>query len=98
VTDLAKNDEDRQIMKIVFGSQEMARPFLAPPNVPADRLAALRKAFEDTSRDAAFLSDARRENIPINLATWQELDDLIKDVYSIPKPVVERAAMIINGQ
>src|SRR5947209_9856862 len=47
VTDLAKTDEQRQILKLIFARQVMGRPFLAPPGVPEDRLAALRKAFMD---------------------------------------------------
>ena len=51
--DLVKTPEQREVLRIVFAGQVMGRPFLAPPGVPAERLAALRKAFMDTMRDPA---------------------------------------------
>ena len=54
VMDLAKTDEQRQILKMVFARQVMGRPYLAPPDLPADRVALLRKAFMDTMRDKDF--------------------------------------------
>src|SRR5271156_4775439 len=54
VTDLAKNDEQRQILKMIFARQVMGRPYLAPPNLPPDRVAALRKAFADSMSDKDF--------------------------------------------
>ena len=58
VIDLAKTDEQRQILKLIFARQVMGRPFLAPPGVPTDRADALRKAFMDTMKDKEFLADA----------------------------------------
>ena len=60
VMDLAKTDEDRAIFKLVFARQEFAWPYVAPPGVPADRVAALRKAFMETMKDPAFLADAEK--------------------------------------
>ena len=94
--DLAKDEEARQIMRLVFGSQEMARPFVAPPGVPADRIAALRKAFEDTVKDKDFLAEAQKMAMPINIAYWHELEKLIKEVYATPEAIVARAAKIVN--
>ena len=58
IMDFATTDEQRQIFTLIFARQVMGRPFLAPPGVPADRLAALRQAFADTMTDKAFLADA----------------------------------------
>ncbi|MCC6890128.1 MAG: hypothetical protein IT536_16480 [Hyphomicrobiales bacterium] len=96
VMDLAKNDTDRQIMRLAFGNLEMARPFLAPPGVPADRVAALRAAFEATAKDPAFVDEARKLNIPINVASSREIETLLRDVYATPQSIVDRAAKIIN--
>jgi hypothetical protein len=93
--DLARDDESRQIMRLVFGSQEMARPFVAPPGVPPDRIAALRKAFEATIADKGFLAEAQKINLPVKLAYWHELEKLIKEVYATPEAIVARAAKII---
>ena len=96
VMDLAKNDADRQIMRLAFGNLEMARPFLAPPGIPADRVAALRAAFEVTAKDPAFLDEARKLNVPVNVASSREIETLLRDVYATPQPIVDRAAKIIN--
>lgn len=93
--DLARDEEARQIMRLVFGSQEMARPFVAPPGVPAERIAALRKAFEATVADKDFLAEAQKMSLPVNIAYWHELEKLIKDVYATPEPIIARAAKII---
>ena len=96
VMDLARNEADRQIMRLAFGNLEMARPFLAPPDVPADRIAALRSALEATARDPAFLEEARKLNMPISVASSREIETLLRDVYATPQPIVDRAAKIIN--
>lgn len=96
VMDLAKSEADRQIMRLAFGNLEMARPFLAPPGVPADRVAALRAAFEATVKDLAFIEEARKLNVPINVASSREIETLLRDVYATPQPIIDRAANIIN--
>ena len=60
IVDLAKTDEQRQILKLIFARQVMGRPFLAPPGIPADRAAALRKAFMET-HDGPGLPRRRRK-------------------------------------
>jgi tripartite-type tricarboxylate transporter receptor subunit TctC len=94
--DLAKNEADRKLMRLAFGNLEMARPFLVPPEVPADRVAALRAAFEATAKDPAFIEEARKLNVPINVASSREIGTLLHDVYATPQPIVDRAAKIIN--
>ena len=64
------------------------RPFVAPPGVPPDRIAALRKAFEATIADKGFLAEAQKINLPVNLAYWYELEKLIKEVYATPEAIV----------
>jgi hypothetical protein len=97
IFDLVKTEEDRQIVKLVFGSQDMARPFLAPPGVPKDRVIALRKAFEATLADKEFLAEAQRMNMPIKLTSADEIEKLISEVYATPQPVIDRAAAIIGS-
>ena len=65
VIDLAKTDEQRQILRLIFARQALGRPFLAPPGVPQDRAAALRKAFMDTMKDKAFLAEAEKAKLEI---------------------------------
>src|SRR5262244_2418462 len=60
ITDFATTDRERQILRLVFSRQAMARPFVAPPGVPAERLAALRAAFDATMTDPEFLAEAKQ--------------------------------------
>src|SRR5438552_2416045 len=65
IMDLAKTNEQRQIFKMIFARQTMGRPYLAPPGVPPDRLAALRQGFMDTMTNKEFLADAEANKFEI---------------------------------
>jgi tripartite-type tricarboxylate transporter receptor subunit TctC len=67
----------------------MGRPFLAPQDVPPDRVAALRTAFVATLRDAAFLQDAKKSRLDISLVTGQQVDALLQDSASAAPEVLE---------
>ena len=58
--DLTKDPEKLQILKLILAAQEMARPFAAPPGIPADRKAALVAAFDATMKDPEYLADAEK--------------------------------------
>jgi tripartite-type tricarboxylate transporter receptor subunit TctC len=96
--DLARTDEQRQILKLVLVSQEMARPFAAPPGLPADRKAALLAAFEATLRDGNFLAEARRETLDIAPVSAHEVDSLLAEVYATPKAVADKAAKATSAE
>jgi tripartite-type tricarboxylate transporter receptor subunit TctC len=96
IMDLAKTDEQRQIFKLIFARQVMGRPFAAPPGVPADRLAVLRRAFADTMKDKAFLADAEKRKFEINPVSGEEIQALVQDVYQTPAAVTKKAAAILG--
>ena len=91
VMDFAKNDEQRQILKMVFARNVMGRPFLAPPNLLADRAAALRKAFMDTMTDKDFLAEADKAQLEINPVSGEDVEKLVKEVYATPADIVAKA-------
>jgi tripartite-type tricarboxylate transporter receptor subunit TctC len=95
ITDQTKDREKLQILKLILGSQEMARPFAAPPGIPADRKAALIAAFDATMKDPEFLGEAQRLNIDVNPVSGKAIDDLLAELYATPKDVVEKAAQAI---
>ena len=92
VMDLAKNDEQRHILKLIFGRQVMGRPFAAPPGVPADRAAALRKAFMDTMRDKDFLAEAEKAKFEITPVSGEKIDALVHEVYGNTTPTIAEKA------
>ena len=88
IVDYAKTDEDRQIFKVVLARQVMAWPFAAPPGVPAERVAALRKAFDETLQDKDYLAEAERLNLEITPVSGERIQSLIDDVYRTTSPEV----------
>jgi len=90
--DLARNDADRQVMELVFAPQIFARPITAPPGLPADRLAALRRAFAETLSDPAFLADAAKQQLEIDFVSPEEIDALLARLYATPPAIIARAA------
>jgi tripartite-type tricarboxylate transporter receptor subunit TctC len=92
VSDLTQDPEKLQILKLFLASQEFARPFAAPPDIPADRKAALITAFEQTMRDADFLAEAQKLAMDVNPLSAKTVSDLVAELYAMPKPVIEKAA------
>ena len=72
-------------------SQVMGRPFVAPPGVPSDRVKALRAAFDATMKDEKFIADANKSQLDISPTSGKDIQNLLKDIYATPKPVVEAA-------
>jgi tripartite-type tricarboxylate transporter receptor subunit TctC len=96
VMDLTKDKEKLQILKLILAAQEMARPFAAPPGIPADRKAALAKAFDDTMKDPEYLADAKKLDIDVNPVSGKNLDTLLAELYATPKDVVKKAGEAIT--
>jgi tripartite-type tricarboxylate transporter receptor subunit TctC len=96
IMDLAKNDEQRQILKLVFARQVMGRPFLGPPGIPDDRLTALRKAFMDTMKDPEFLAEAEKGKLEITPVSGEDIQKLVTEVYATPKDVAAKAGAMLK--
>jgi tripartite-type tricarboxylate transporter receptor subunit TctC len=97
IVDLAKNDEQRKILRIIFARQVMGRPFLAPPNVPKERVAILRKAFMDTMSDKDFIADAEKAQLEITPVSGEEVQKLVDEAYDTPKEVAQKAADLLKN-
>ena len=95
VMDFAKDEEARQVLRLLVGWTIMGRPFLAPPGIPEDRKAALRKAFDATMKDPEFLADAERARLEVSPIGPEEIETYLRDVYAVPKPLIERANEIL---
>jgi tripartite-type tricarboxylate transporter receptor subunit TctC len=92
VMDLAKNDEQRTILKLIFGRQVMGRPFAAPPGVPKDRADALRKAFTETMQDPALLAEAEKAKFEITPVSGEKIESLVGEVYANTTPQLAEKA------
>jgi tripartite-type tricarboxylate transporter receptor subunit TctC len=97
-TDLATNAEQLQIIKLLLVSQAMARPFAAPPEIPADRKTALIAAFDDTMKDADFLAEAKKLDFDVRPVNAAMIDSMLAAVYATPKDVLVRATKAISSE
>ena len=94
--DLVKKPEDKSMLEFLMLQQEVGRPIAAPPGIPADRLAALRKAFDETMKDPQFLAEAKKLRLQIEPVGGVEMLQLIKRTYDMPKSVIAPAQALLG--
>lgn len=94
--DLVSEPQNKQVMTLILMRQEAGRPFAAPPDIPADRLAALRQAFADTLRDPDFVGQAQKLQLEIDPISAEAITRLLKQAYAVPKPIVQRAGTLVE--
>jgi tripartite-type tricarboxylate transporter receptor subunit TctC len=87
----AKTAQDRQVMEMIYSQNLFGRPYLLPPGVPADRVAALRRAFAAMLADKSLLADADKLGLDISPMGGEELQALVARLYAMPPGVIERA-------
>ena len=92
VMDLPTTPQNKAALKLIVSRQSIARPFAAPPGLPADRLQALRAAFDATMKDPQFLAEAKRLNLEVRPVSGGDVEKLIKELYATPPDVVKLAA------
>jgi tripartite-type tricarboxylate transporter receptor subunit TctC len=91
VVDLAKDERQRQVLRMIFSRQVMAWPFAAPPGLPADRAQAMRTAFDATMKDAGFLAEAKKAGLEVDPVSGAEMDRLVAEIYRTPPDIVAEA-------
>jgi tripartite-type tricarboxylate transporter receptor subunit TctC len=90
----AKTDEQRQILDVLDASDEVGRPFIMSKQVPPDRVAILRKAFDDTMQDKEFLADMEKQQLPVNPISGEEAETIVAKMMNAPPAVVAKAKAI----
>lgn len=96
VFDLTKSEEDRKVLELICAKYGMSRPYMAPPNVPTDRVAALRRAFDQAMKDPKLLADAKKQRMEIKLVTGEEVEALVKKIFAAPPALAARAREVIK--
>jgi len=92
----AKDEEQRQVLRLLTAGQFLGRPFFGTPDVPADRKAALRAAFDATMKDPQFLAEATKLDLEVTPVTGQAIDAFLAQLYATPKDVVRKATAAIQ--
>jgi tripartite-type tricarboxylate transporter receptor subunit TctC len=90
IAELAKTTEQKQALDLALARLEFGRPFFMPPNVPADRVAAIRRAFDATMRDPEFLAEADKLKIEIDPMSGEQIAAMLEQIAKTPADVVAR--------
>jgi hypothetical protein len=88
--DFATSPENRKIMELIYSSETFGRPYLMAPDIPAERVAALRKAFMEAMNDRDLLAEAQKIGLAIDPIPGGELQDLAAKIFATPADFVEK--------
>lgn len=94
--DIARSEEQRQVLQLFLTRSALGRPFLAPPGLPAERLAVLRTAFTATMADTGFIAEAARHNFTVEPLTGAELAATLARAYAMPPEIVQRTREVLG--
>jgi hypothetical protein len=95
--DFVREPKDLAVFEIIAYPQEIGRPVVAPPNIPYERLVALRRAFDATVQDPEYLAEAKKAFQDIDPLTGETITEMIKRAYATPKDSIARAAELLYG-
>lgn len=96
ILDLAKTPEQKQILTLVFARQALGRPFVAPPGIPQDRVAALRKAFMDTMKDPEFLAEAEKAQLEVTPIPGEEVQKIVVEAYKVDPAIAKKTEELLK--
>src|SRR5262249_62022584 len=96
ILDFIKTDEQKLLLGLIFGSIEIQRPFVAPPEIPSDRAAALRNALIEMANDPDFIQDASKSGLDYRAITAEQIAAVLEANYGAPRALVDRAGRILN--
>jgi tripartite-type tricarboxylate transporter receptor subunit TctC len=96
--DFAKTEEDREAMELVYSQARFGRPYMLPPGVPPERVAALRRAFLETYQDKDLLAEAANRRFDIDPLSGDDMQSLVAKLYALPPHVIERARLALTGK
>jgi hypothetical protein len=95
-TELTRNDNERAALDLILTQQVMGRPFAAPPKVPADRVTALRRAFDQSLKDPELLAEAEKAQLEIAPVDGEALQAMVAHMFQAPQDVIDAARKAIG--
>jgi tripartite-type tricarboxylate transporter receptor subunit TctC len=96
VMEFAKETQQQQVLKLILAPTLAGRPFMAPPEVPADRAGALAKAFTAMTQDERYIEDAHRSKMDIEPTSGEQIDALVKQIYALPPDVIAETKRVVT--
>lgn len=94
--ELATTDADRKLLALYFGPNEMGRPYVGPPDVPKERVLALRRAFDATMKDPAYLAEAKSQMMDVDPMTGEAMEQLIRTFYASAPELLARLKLVVD--
>lgn len=98
IMNFAKTAEQKEALNFIYAGQGIGRPFVGPPGMSSKTLATLRKAFDETMKDPAFLEDAKRQKLDVEPVSGAHLHSIIVGLYATPKSVVEKISRVLKAK
>jgi tripartite-type tricarboxylate transporter receptor subunit TctC len=95
IYDLAKTEEQRQLMRFVFSSVEFGRPYVLPPDSPAELVTLMRRAFVDAVRDPELVAEAKRLKLDMTYRPAGDLIKLVDNLYKTPQSVIDTVKKLV---
>lgn len=92
----AKTDEQKQVLDVLSAAGELGRPYIMSKAVPAARVEAMRKAFDETMKDASFLAEAQKINLPVDPILGDDATKIIAKIYASSPAIVAKAKEVIE--
>jgi tripartite-type tricarboxylate transporter receptor subunit TctC len=93
---LVTSQRDRAIIRLLVSDRSLGRPYIMVPDVPADRVEVVRKAFDETINDPRFLADAANLRLPISPKNAQQSEDIVQAIYDTPPDIVAAALKVMT--
>jgi tripartite-type tricarboxylate transporter receptor subunit TctC len=90
VKDYVANEDDRRVLDVIFISTVLARPYIAPPNIPRERVKALRDAFMATMADPQFLAEIQKLQLTIDPTSGEEMERIVREAYALPDSIIAK--------
>lgn len=98
LNDLARSQEEREVFELMSKASSVSRPFAVAAGVPEERVDALRRSFEAAMNDAEFIAEAERLGLEISLTNGADLQKIVKDIISAPRPILDRLRVLMVVQ
>ena len=96
--DFARTDDERGVMELIYSQGVFGRPYVLPPGVPVQRVAALRKAFISAFADPRLLAEAKKMNFDVEPMSGEDMQALVTRLYATPANVVDRAKQALTAK
>ena len=98
IMDFAKTNIDKKALELLFSPQISAWPLIAPPDVPKERISILRRAFDATMKDPAFLADAEKIQIEVDPVSGETMQQVAAGIAMFDRSVIDRAIELTDAK